>query len=106
MWINSYDQARFGLLWLNKGRWGENQILSEEYIKMATSKGDVNPVYGYMWWMNPERWSSGPVTSYSGIGAGGNYVWCDPEHDLLLITRWIDHNEVDGVIKHIMNAIS
>ena len=106
MWINSYDQARFGLLWLNKGRWGENQLLSEEYIKMATSNGDVNPVYGYMWWMNPERWSSGPETCYSGIGAGGNYVWCDPEHDILLITRWIDHNEIDGMIKHIMNAIS
>ena len=45
------------------------------------------------------------MTCYSGIGAGGNYVWCDPEHDLLLITRWIDHNQIDGMIKHVMNAI-
>jgi CubicO group peptidase (beta-lactamase class C family) len=106
MWINSYDQARFGLLWLNKGRWGEEQLLSEEYVNMATRKGDVNPDYGYMWWMNPEWGSTASNTCYTAAGAGGNFAWCDPEHDVLLITRWLDRNELSGMIGHIMNAIN
>ena len=105
MWINSYDQARFGLLWLNRGRWGEDQLLSEDYVKMATREGDVNPVYGYMWWMNPEWWSNAPKTCYTATGAGGNFAWCDPEHDLLVITRWLAPSALDGVITHIINAI-
>lgn len=105
MWVNSIDQAKFGLLWLNKGKWGDKQLLSEEYVEMATAKGDVNPVYGYMWWMNPERWPSAPETCYSAIGTAGNYVWCDPEHDILVVTRWVDHYEIDGMIKHVMAAL-
>ena len=27
MWINSYDMARFGYLWLRGGKWGDKQIL-------------------------------------------------------------------------------
>ena len=27
MWINSYDMARFGLLWLRNGKWGDRQIV-------------------------------------------------------------------------------
>jgi hypothetical protein len=102
MWINSFDQAKFGLLWLNRGKWMGKQLLSEEYIDMARSPGDVNPVYGYMWWMNHARWPSAPKPCFSAIGSGGNYVWCDPVHDILVITRWIKHNEIDDMIKHII----
>ena len=27
MWINTYDMARFGLLWLRNGKWGDRQIV-------------------------------------------------------------------------------
>jgi CubicO group peptidase (beta-lactamase class C family) len=104
MWINSLDQARFGLLWLNKGKWAEEQLLSEEYVKMATKEGDVNPFYGYMWWMRPEWGSTASYNCYTAAGAGGNFVWCDPEDDILLVTRWLDGDELERVIKHIIKA--
>ena len=28
MWISTYDMARFGLLWLRGGKWGDRQIVS------------------------------------------------------------------------------
>ena len=37
MWINSYDMARFGLLWLRNGKWGDKQIVPPAYVKMATT---------------------------------------------------------------------
>lgn len=56
---NARDFARFGQLILNNGRWDSSQIISEEYIKEATSaanwlKGeDGNPLdyYGYQFWI-------------------------------------------------------
>lgn len=105
--ISSKDHARFGLLFLRRGRWEDRQLVSEAWIDMATTPGDVNPVYGYMWWVNPEgkRWPSGPETSFSAIGAGGNFIWVDREHDLVIVTRWIDPSQFDGIVKRVLAAI-
>src|SRR5690606_11524235 len=48
MWISARDQARFGLLTLRRGRWKDRQILSEEWIRMATTPTPVQPDYGFM----------------------------------------------------------
>lgn len=108
MQISSRDHARFGYLLLRRGKWKEKQIVSEKWIDMATTPGDVNPVYGYMWWLNPEHnketeateklgpnlgryWKPLPGTphsSYSARGASTNWVWIDPDHDLVIVTRW------------------
>ncbi len=48
MHICSRDQALFGLLFLRRGRWRGRQLVSERWVEMATTPGDVNPVYGYM----------------------------------------------------------
>ncbi|HKL47208.1 MAG TPA: serine hydrolase, partial [Candidatus Izemoplasmatales bacterium] len=55
------DMARFGLLLLNEGRWEDEQIVSKDYIKKATSyqvNTDKETIklnkngYGYQFWMN------------------------------------------------------
>lgn len=48
------SMARFGLLVLNNGKW-ENRIIvnNDEYIKkMSASSQNLNPAYGYLWWLN------------------------------------------------------
>jgi CubicO group peptidase (beta-lactamase class C family) len=46
--------ARFGLLILNKGDWDGKQVLvDKEYFKQMTSTSqNINPSYGYLWWLN------------------------------------------------------
>jgi len=107
MHTSSRDHARFGLLFLRRGKWRDRQLVSEKWIDMATTPGDVNPVYGYMWWVNADRkrWPSGPVTSFSAIGAGGNFIWVDREHDLVIVVRWIDSKQFDGVISRVLAAL-
>ena len=39
MWINSYDMARFGYLWLRGGKWGDKQILPPAFVKEALTPG-------------------------------------------------------------------
>jgi CubicO group peptidase (beta-lactamase class C family) len=48
------DAARFGLLMLNKGTWDKDQIMIDEtyYNSMVSSSQNLNPSYGYLWWLN------------------------------------------------------
>ena len=48
MFISAWDLARLGYLALNKGRWGDKQILSEDWISMSRTPTGPNPGYGYM----------------------------------------------------------
>lgn len=106
VWASSRDHARFGLLHLRRGRWGERQVLSERWVDEATAPGDVNPVYGYMWWRNAggELWPSAPSTSYAALGYGTNLVWVSPEHDLVVVARWIERDAVDGFLGLIIES--
>jgi len=47
IFINTLDQARFGLLFLNKGKWKEKQLISEKWISLATSPSKANKKYHY-----------------------------------------------------------
>ena len=48
------NMAKFGLLIMNRGEWGTNAILSDlDYINnMLSPSQELNPAYGYLWWLN------------------------------------------------------
>ncbi len=90
MWINSYDMARFGLLWLRNGKWGDRQIVSPAYVKMATTPSQHGPDYGFLWWLNAKQglWPGSPADAYRAVGQGGNIILISPSHDLVVVWRW------------------
>ncbi len=107
LWINSQDLARFGLLILNRGNWGGKQLVSEEWIKEATTPSAHGPDYGYLWWLNTrqKQWPSGPASTFAAVGNGGNIIWIDPEHDLVLVWHWHEPGKaVDGMIQLLVAA--
>ncbi|MCH7778238.1 MAG: serine hydrolase [Gemmatimonadetes bacterium] len=107
MWINSRDQARFGYLYLRRGRWKDEQLLPQEWIDATTTPTEIQPTYGYMWWLNTGRelWASAPASSFAARGGGSNIIWIDPEHDLVVVIRWITGNAVDGVLQRVLAAV-
>ena len=90
VWISSYDLARFGLLWLRGGKWGDRQVVSPAYVKMATTPSAHGPDYGFLWWLNAKQgfWAGSPANAFEAIGSGGNIIFIDPAHDLLVVWRW------------------
>ncbi len=109
LWINSQDLARFGLLILNRGKWEGKQIVSEQWIRDATTPSAHGPDYGYLWWLNTKQreWPSAPASSFGAVGNGGNIIWIDPDHDIVLVWHWHDNNRsVDGVIARIIASIT
>jgi len=107
LWINSQDLARFGLLILNKGNWKGKQLISEKWIKDATTPSAHGPDYGYLWWLNTtqEKWPSGPRSSFAAMGNGGNILWIDPEHDIVFVWHWGDSSP-DAVIQRILASVT
>ncbi|MGN8225350.1 serine hydrolase domain-containing protein [Gracilimonas sp. BCB1] len=108
MFISARDQARFGLLTLRNGRWKDEQIISEEWNKMAQTPTEANSNYGFMNWflnVNEDRLPSAPKSSFFHLGAGTNMVYVDQENDLVIVARWIKGSAMDGVVKHVLEAI-
>ena len=107
MFINAYDQARFGYLTMHRGQWNGQQILSEEWVQMALTPTSIKKDYGFMnWFLNTdkERLPSAPASSYFHLGAGTNMVYVDPENEIVIVARWIDRRAMDGLVQRVLEA--
>jgi CubicO group peptidase (beta-lactamase class C family) len=108
MFINAYDQARFGYLTLRNGKWKDKQLISEAWLAMARTPTTIEPTYGFMnFYLNTNKklYPSAPATAFAHIGAGANIVYVDQEHDLIIIARWIEGNAMDGLIQKVLNSL-
>ena len=95
MFINAWDMARFGYLFLRNGKWKDKQIVSEKWIQMARMPGTANAEYGYMnWFLNTGRkpLPAAPESSVRFVGNGQNIVYVDWQNDLVVVVRWINND--------------
>jgi CubicO group peptidase (beta-lactamase class C family) len=93
MFINAYDMARFGYLFLRNGKWKDRTLVSEKWIEMARTPGPANVNYGYAnWYLNTERkpLPAAPATAVHFVGNGNNYIYIDWDNDLVVVARWVD----------------
>ena len=89
VWINSWDMARFGYLWLRNGRWGSKQIIPPAYVKTALTASAHGPDYGFLWWLNTRGGAKTlPTNSFQAQGAGSNTIFVSHDHDLVIVWRW------------------
>lgn len=108
LFINAYDMARFGLLTLHHGNWDGQQLISKQWVKQALTPTTANTGYGYMnWFLNTDKklLPSAPASAWVHIGNGTNMIYCDPEHDLVVVARWVENKDMDGLIKQVLQAI-
>ena len=97
LFINTQDMARFGMLFLNNGKWKQEQLISENWIQEAIQPSTPNVNYGYMWWLNKKgsrHWKGLSENIYYAAGFGGNFIVIDKEHDIVIVTRWLELNKI------------
>ena len=88
MYLSSTDLAKFGLLYLNNGKYNEQQIIKEDWIKESlqnyVKKENIKwyETYGYLWY--PRQF--GKYTTYQAAGVGGQFIIIVPKHELIIIT--------------------
>jgi len=95
------SMARFGLLALNEGKWDKEQIVDEEFFKESIgSSQDLNPAYGYFWWLNGKSKfmlpgsqnvfpgalvPNAPADMYAAMGAEDQRIYVVPSKNLVII---------------------
>jgi CubicO group peptidase (beta-lactamase class C family) len=96
MFISARDLGRMGLLGLNNGKWGDKQILSRKWVKMARTPTPQEPIYGYMnWFLNTDHkmYPAAREDCVTFLGNGDNVVFIDYQHDVVAVVRWIDDKQ-------------
>ncbi|QYO67372.1 serine hydrolase domain-containing protein [Leptolyngbya sp. 7M] len=108
MFINAYDMARFGLLTLRRGKWNGRPLLSERFIREATTPTTAQPTYGFMnYFLNTGKayLKSAPESAYAHVGNGVNIVYVDPENDLVVVARWLDQAKLDEFVGLVLASV-
>jgi CubicO group peptidase (beta-lactamase class C family) len=115
--ISARELGRFGLLFLNRGRWDGRQLISDRWVAAATrvsvaadlpwaqpeSKIDGRGVYGFNWWANGTKsdgrrlWPSAPVGTFAALGYNNNRCFVIPEWDTVVVRLGTDGNVEDAV---------
>lgn len=108
LFISAEDMARFGLLFLNNGKWKDEQLISESWIKKVIEPSKPNVNYGYMWWLNKKgdrHWEGLSENIYYAAGFGGNFIVVDKENDLVVVTRWLEPNMIGEFMTKVNSAL-
>ncbi len=85
------DYARFGLMFLNKGKWNGRQVVPEQWVAQATTPHgpQVQPGnlysgfplgYGYQWWTFP-----GYDHAFSARGLYQQYIYVSPADGVVIV---------------------
>lgn len=84
--MNIYDMAKLGQLYLNKGNWEGEQIISEQWINDSTStqfeRNSGSASYGYQWWVRTFGDNKHPA--FFAQGHYGQYIFVVPDLDLVV----------------------
>jgi CubicO group peptidase (beta-lactamase class C family) len=87
LFARTEDVAKLGQLYLQRGRWGDTQLLPEHYVDQATSRQidtpnqdnvDWRQGYGFQFWMARH--------GYRGDGAFGQFCVVLPDQDAVVAT--------------------
>ncbi len=108
VFINTYDHARFGLLFLNQGQWNGEQIVSKDWVDAVQVSSEANSSYGYMWWLNKggRKWKDVEDESiYYAAGFGGNFIVVDKTNNMVIVTRWLEPNKLGEMMKLVRASV-
>ncbi|KPK37639.1 MAG: hypothetical protein AMJ65_14145 [Phycisphaerae bacterium SG8_4] len=112
MFISARELARFGHLFLNRGRWKDKQLISAAWVEAATkahvpasmpledlSGADGRGTYGYNWWANgikadgKRKWPGAPVGTYAASGYNNNDMFVIGEWNMVIVRLGLDQRD-------------
>jgi len=95
------DFARLSYLWLNNGKWMDQQLVPESWLKLATKRfkradGSTPNNYGYTFWVMDDLLDV-PKDLYMSRGHNQNHSYIIPSMDLVVVRQGNDNRrEING----------
>lgn len=81
MWLKPHDMAKIGWLYLNKGRWGREQIVPAAWVE-ASTRGHIEAHpgdrYGYHWWVRNDG-------NYAAVGYKGQFIFVERDKNMVVV---------------------
>ncbi|CCE00474.1 conserved exported hypothetical protein [Bradyrhizobium sp. STM 3809] len=85
--MSARDLARFGVLYLNGGRWNGSQLIPAHWVTESTTRlsdtGQPERGYGYLWWTYTKDGSD--LNAFFANGYGGQLVVIVPAKRLVVV---------------------
>jgi len=94
--LRTRDLWKLGQLYLDGGRFGEQQVIPQEWVRQslsakATARNDAD--YGYLWWLMKIPNGDSIVTAPTMAGMGGNAVFLLPEKRAVVVITTTNFGE-------------
>ena len=81
LYLRPRDMAKFGYLFLKKGKWKEKQLVSTRWVNESTQRhisATMTPGYGYQWWVvSPDI--------YTAIGYKGQHIYVLKKQKMVVV---------------------
>jgi CubicO group peptidase (beta-lactamase class C family) len=118
--LRPLDMAKFGQLFLQKGKWQGKQVVPEKWVEQSTAKHVVLNEhrkqgvtgYGYLWWiLAPDPEGAGKEHIYAAMGFMAQYIFVIPEHDMVVVvtgetySREDQNKPIEFLYSHILPAV-
>jgi CubicO group peptidase (beta-lactamase class C family) len=109
--ISARDLARFGVLYLNRGRWGERVVIPESWVDASVRSYSVTSGvqrsaatgsgYGFMWWIQTDAAAHPefriPDGTFTAAGAGGQMLTVIPQIETVIVSLTNTDQGVDSI---------
>ncbi|MDT0643461.1 serine hydrolase [Zunongwangia sp. F363] len=110
-WATARDWAKFGLLYLNKGKWNGEQVLNESWVDYSAKPTNTsNGEYGAHFWLNAEgKYPNVPRDMFSCNGFQGQYIFIIPSKEMVIVRFGLTEDpqfNIDAFLKEILAAVS
>lgn len=103
LYLRPRDMAKIGLLFLNKGKWGDKQLISEKFVAESFTKQSVveDIDYGYTWWL--EKLNNTPGIAAKGNGGQRIFIW--PTLNMVAVITAGNYNQQSPANKLLMECV-
>ena len=84
------DFARFGKLYIDKGKWGDTEILDSSFVELSLKPVfDDSPFYGYGWWLYEYEGKK----VFTMNGHQGQFIISFPDENIIIVRQGDFNNE-------------
>ena len=97
--LRPVDMIKFGQLYLKKGLWKNEQVISKNWIEESTMPYNQMNYwcdYGYQWWRYGSTMASVKAEGINfASGRGEQFIWVIPNHNAVVVcTAWNDGQNI------------
>jgi len=115
--LTSRDMLKFGIVYLNEGRWGTTQIIPKAWVEVSlkpyiTFGRNNNVGYGYQFWIFNFKIQGKSFELPAAVGNGDQRIFIDEGNDLLVVATagnyniWNIKNDAEAILEKVYGSFT